>query len=62
MVTFLSNNHDLPNKLTPVHGDQITLDIIRIMIEIDWDKTLLFDLKCRGHDTLKGWGGVQPLI
>ena len=37
--------------LTHIHGDHITLDIILVKIEIDWDKTSLFDLK---------WHGVNP--
>jgi len=28
----------------------ITSDLIFVMIEIDWDKTLLFDLKCHGFN------------
>jgi len=34
--------------LTHIHGEQITPDIVFIMIKIYWDKTLLFDLKFRG--------------
>ena len=48
--------------LTYIHGDHITQDPFFIIIEIDWDKTSLFDFKYRGvnHDTLNG--GVQNLI
>ena len=60
MVTFLSNNHGLPNLTTYIHGDHITPDLVFVMIEIDWDKTSLFDLKCRGvnprHFEWVGWG------
>ena len=47
-------------NLTHVHGDQVTPSLIFIMIETDWDKTLMFDLKRREsiHDTLNEWGGV----
>ena len=34
--------------LTHMHGDHITSDIVFVIIEIDWDETSLFGLKCRG--------------
>jgi len=33
--------------LTHIHGDHITSDLVFVMIEIDWDKTSLSDLKGR---------------
>ena len=34
--------------LTLIHGDHITPNLVFVMIEIDWDKTSLLDLKCCG--------------
>ena len=34
--------------LTHIHGDHIIPDLVFVMIEIDWDNTSLFDLKCCG--------------
>ena len=34
-------------NLTHIHGDHITPNFDFVMIKVAWDKTLLFDLKCR---------------
>jgi len=64
MVTFCRTVMVYQYNLTNIFGDHITSYIIFVMIEIDWDKTSLCDLKWREsiHDTLNGWGREQPLI
>ena len=48
MVTFYRTTMVYLIGLDPHSGDHITPDIIFVIIEIDWDKTSLFDLKRRG--------------
>jgi len=45
---FIEQPWSIQYDLTHIYGDHITPDIVFIVVEIDWDRILLFDLKCRG--------------
>ena len=42
---FIKQPQSTQYNLTHIHGDHITPNLVLTMIEIDWNKTSLFDLK-----------------
>jgi len=44
---FVKQSWSIWYDLIHIHGDHITPYLVFVMIEIEWDKTSLFDLKCR---------------